>query len=66
MKILLIIILCVLINVLSKYLFRFIEELRNLIKVKKNINNVDFNEILKNIDKEFYNDFDKDDIDNKK
>ena len=63
MNFILILIICVLTNVLSKYIFKFIEELRNIKKVKKQVNNIDFTGILNNIDKDFYNDLNKDDID---
>lgn len=63
MNFILILIICVLTNVLSKYIFKFIEELKNIKKVKKQVNNIDFTGILNNIDKDFYNDLNEDDID---
>lgn len=66
MNFILILIICVLVNVLSKYVYKFIEELRNIKKVKNNVNNIDYEKILNGLDKDFWNNFDKDDINNEK
>lgn len=64
MEFLLLIIICILINVVSRYLWKLIEEFRNVKKAKDIAKNFDFNKIdFSKIDKDFYNDFNKDDID---
>lgn len=63
MQFLLLVIICILINVISKYIFKLIEEYRQIKKAKDIAKNVDFNKILNGLDKDFYNDINKDDID---
>lgn len=57
---------CVLINILSKYLFNLIEDYKKSKLLKKQVNNIDFNKILKEIDRDFYDDISQNDIDNEK
>ena len=62
MRMLLVVILCVLVNVLSKYLIKVIGEFINAIKMKKTLNNLDINQLV-DLDNQFWNDLDKEDID---
>ena len=67
MNFILILIICILSNVLSKYVFKAIEEFRNIKKAKNIANNMDFSKIdFSKIDKDFYNDLNIDDIENEK
>lgn len=64
MEFLLLIIICILINIVSRYLWKLIEEFRNVKKAKDIAKNIDFSKIdFSKIDKDFYDDFNKDDID---
>lgn len=62
MRMFLVIILCVTVNILSKYLIKVIIDFINAIKMRKTLNKLDINQLV-DIDNQFWNDLDNKDVD---